>query len=328
MAVYEFDFEAETLDTFPSWMTRRWSTASSSPLVKSAASGGWSGLTKALTCTRASGTSRALATFNAIDADGDRATVKTRAIVYTGSTVTDSSAVWASVLRASGSAGNETGYVNNMRHHTTNGREISPLAYKSSTATTDGNQNSPNWADNTWYVVETDISGTTTTTIDIRVYAINNLDTPIITTQRVDTTSPITAAGWIGIGDFSPIFESSPSQISLIQVATGADNLPALTVPDAVMGVNLILHDRATKSLRINQTGIKYRYWDSPTATGVPLLEASNGTTNGSGVFLLNVDSVTAHSVGNLGYLDLYKSGATKDDDLNFSGRVLISDIS
>lgn len=308
MAQYEFDFESETLDTFPSWMTRRWNTSQSQPLVKSVFAGGLAGLTKALQKTKAAD-SRALISFNAIDADADRANAKIRSVIYSGSANGTGFAIytttWFAVFRASGSSGTETGYALGFTD-TSGVKSINVVKYSNGTPT----QNTKNftWGFNTWYVVEAEISGTTTTTIDVSVYSITDLVTPVFTTQHIDSSSPIQTAGWIGVGDFT-MAATDTTQHSKIQVATGASSLPPLTVP-STKGITLQLFNGASNVGAL--TGIQAAFFDQaePKDFLAPVFKTSTATTDASGNITLNVDAQTALSIGQNGFVVLYKLDA------------------
>lgn len=309
MAQYEFDFESETLDTFPTWLTRRWDTTQSQPLVKSAFSGGFPGLTKALQKTK-SANSRALASFNAIDADVDRANAKIRSIIYTGtgaSIYTTYTTLWAGVFRASGSAGSETGYAVTITANDSV-KKIGVIKYSGGVSLSDSGTTFT-WDDNTWYVLEAEISGTTTTTIDISLYSINDLVTPVHTKQHIDSSSAIQSAGWIGIGDFT-FGDITQTQHSKIQVATGASSLPPLTIP-STKGITLQLFNGASNVGAL--TGIQAAFFDQaePKDFLAPVFKTSTATTDSSGNITLNVDAQTALSIGQDGFLVLYKLDGT-----------------
>lgn len=309
MAQYEFDFESETLDTFPSWLTRRWNTSQSQPLVKAVSAGGLAGLTKALQKTKTANT-RALTSFNAIDADADRANTKIRTVVYTGSPPSGGvtyTTTWAAIFRASGSSGAEKGYVIGFSAASST-KNINVIKYNSG-ALTESTQNF-NWGSNTWYVLEAEISGTTTTTIDISLYSISDLVTPVYTRQYTDSSSPIQSAGWIGIGDFTYNDTSQQSQHSKIQVATGASSLPPLTVP-STKGITLQLFNGASNVGAL--TGIQAAFFDQaePKDFLAPVFKTSTATTDSSGNITLNVDAQTALSIGQNGFVVLYKLDGT-----------------
>lgn len=310
MAQYEFDFESETLDTFPSFLTRRWNTGQPQPVVKSAAAGGLSGLTKALEKAKTSANSRALTSFNAIDADADRANAKIRTVVFTGSrpgALATYTPVWAAVFRASGSSGSETGYAVGFTV-ASSVYKITFIKYNGGTST--DSQINFSWTDDTWYILESEISGTTTTTIDVSLYAISDPNTPIFTHQYTDSASPIQAAGWIGIGDFA-YGDSPQSQHSKIQVATGASSLPPLTGGTITKGVTLQLFDGASNVGAL--TDIQAAFFDQsePGDFLAPVFKTKTATTNSSGQVTLNVDAETSLSVGQNGCLVLYKLDGT-----------------
>lgn len=95
----------------------------------------------------------------------------------------------------------------------------------------------------------------------------------------------------------------------------------------ATKGIRITLNSRASLQPVPSVTSITARFWDSPTATGAPLLENSTESLDVSGVLEIDVNSVTSLPVGGYGYLVLYKAGATPEQDLHFAGRVPIVDL-
>lgn len=421
MAQYEIDFEALALDTYPSALTRRWVTSQPQPLVK-AAIATTLGFTKELRAQRGAAV-RELNSINAIDADADRATVKGRVLVHTGTgSGTSATPIWLGVVRASGSAGAENGYHFSLTRDS--GYRLNIGSYKSGTSATGLSASTTAWEQDTYYVAEWEVSGTSTTTLTLSLYALTDLDTPVSTHTRVDSSSPVTAAGWVGIGGFGST--AQPSHL-YVAVATGASDLPAApwdvptsdpvsfsgtvsaqswvedsaitpldlssyfagdltpfsyavttgTLPaglslnsstgvisgtpttpasavsivvtaiddesntaatnafnvtitsfvEAIRGVQVILHDRATQSPRASVTGITARWWDSPTAAGAPLLKTDSASTDAAGLLELDIESVTSLSLAGVGYLSIYKAGATPETDLHFASRLSVVDI-
>lgn len=93
--------------------------------------------------------------------------------------------------------------------------------------------------------------------------------------------------------------------------------------PVAVKGVRVQLSAGA-ESL----TGLSVRWWDDPTASGAPDYETDTETTDASRWLEIDLDSVTALDIDDLGYLLVIDPGANPEDDMVAAGRVPIADIS
>lgn len=109
--------------------------------------------------------------------------------------------------------------------------------------------------------------------------------------------------------------------------ATNAFNIAITDFVEAVRGVQVVLHDRATQSPRASVTGITARWWDSPTESGAPLLKTDTASTDAAGLLELDIESVTSLSLAGVGYLSIYKAGATPETDLHFASRLAVVDI-
>lgn len=95
----------------------------------------------------------------------------------------------------------------------------------------------------------------------------------------------------------------------------------------AVKGIRVTLHDSDRQPLS-SITNVTARWYDSATGAGAPELHTNSASINSSGMLELNIDSSTSLNVGGVGYLQLYKAGASPNDDLHFGGRVSVVDIS
>jgi len=73
-------------------------------------------------------------------------------------------------------------------------------------------------------------------------------------------------------------------------------------------------------------TGVTAMWWDASPPTGNPVLTTASESWDGSGVFLWTLTG-TSLAVGGTGHLMLFKAGATAPDDLAFSGRIVVKDI-
>ncbi|WP_090369220.1 putative Ig domain-containing protein [Nitrosospira sp. Nl5] len=112
--------------------------------------------------------------------------------------------------------------------------------------------------------------------------------------------------------------------------STADSNTFSIDIAAAIVstkGIQITLNSRASLEPVVSVTAITARFWDSATAAGAPLLKTDTASLDGSGVIELDIDSVTSLSVGDYGYLSLYKAGATPADDLHFAGRVPVVDI-
>ncbi len=74
-------------------------------------------------------------------------------------------------------------------------------------------------------------------------------------------------------------------------------------------------------------TGVTVMWWDASPPVGNPVMSTVLESWDGSGAFEWTLTS-TSLAVGGTGHLMIFKSGATKYDDVGFSGRVVVKDIS
>jgi hypothetical protein len=95
----------------------------------------------------------------------------------------------------------------------------------------------------------------------------------------------------------------------------------------AVKGATITLHTGTTPQASI--TDIVALWWDATTPSGAPDYSTTTASTDASGVLTLDLDVTTALSIGDNGFLLLYKlDGADHRDSLVFAGRVAVSDVS
>ena len=95
-----------------------------------------------------------------------------------------------------------------------------------------------------------------------------------------------------------------------------------------MIGVNLQLFDVATSQDSL--TGIQALWWDvtEPKDFSTPIGRSEIVTTDASGYINLDLSNVTGLSIGDYGFLTLYKLDAGDDEDsLVFSGKVITSNI-
>jgi len=94
----------------------------------------------------------------------------------------------------------------------------------------------------------------------------------------------------------------------------------------AVKGATITLHAGTTPQASI--ADIVALWWDATTPSGAPAYSTTTASTDASGVLTLDLDAVTALSIGDSGFLLLYKPDATDHrNSLVFAGRVAVSDI-
>jgi len=89
-------------------------------------------------------------------------------------------------------------------------------------------------------------------------------------------------------------------------------------------GINLVLSDRASGAPRASVTGIVYRWYDSTTAAGAPVVFGTAGTTDASGVFNLDL-AASSLDAGQVGYLVIFKQNGSAALDWHFSGRITVA---
>lgn len=93
-----------------------------------------------------------------------------------------------------------------------------------------------------------------------------------------------------------------------------------------VRGVAVTLYNGSTAQASL--TGIRALWWDATAPTGAPDFESTTETTDATGLLSINIESVTSLSVGQNGFLLLYKlDGADHRNSLAFAGQVTTSDI-
>lgn len=98
------------------------------------------------------------------------------------------------------------------------------------------------------------------------------------------------------------------------------------TAAGAVKGATITLYNAAT--LQANLTSILALWWDATSPSGAPVYSTSSASTNSSGVLSLNINAVTTLSVGQSGFLLLYKlDGSDHKNSLVFAGRVAVTEI-
>ena len=129
---------------------------------------------------------------------------------------------------------------------------------------------------------------------------------------------------------YSVSFESLQQYpyLSLDNVAAlGSGMILALdTLGLAAAIATITLHAGTTPQASISN--VVALWWDATAPSGAPDYSTTTASTDASGVLTLDIDSTTALSIGDSGFLLLYKLDATDHrDSLVFAGRVAVSDI-
>lgn len=98
------------------------------------------------------------------------------------------------------------------------------------------------------------------------------------------------------------------------------------TLSSSSPGISLTLYDNETA--QANVTGITWLWWDATDPSGAPAGSGTTESTDGSGVLQVDLSAFTTLSIGQTGFLLLWKADATNDEDsLAFAGRVDVVNI-
>jgi hypothetical protein len=117
--------------------------------------------------------------------------------------------------------------------------------------------------------------------------------------------------------------DAAANDSNIVSSAQFTTNAPA-----AVEGVSFTLYQSDGATPAADLTNLVALWWDSATPTGAPAIEATNESTDGSGVYTMDV-SVGALAVGQDGFLLLYDlDGADHRDSLVYAGKETVVDIS
>lgn len=169
---------------------------------------------KVLRVTTGGSNNRALLSLNAIDSDPDRATAKVRALIRIN-TVASNSTVLGLGARASGGTTSETGAVMAAGLSGSSSEQVRTFSYNNASPTSSQNAGSNAWSTGNFFWVALDVDGTSNTG-SIRTEA-----NPSTIVNSTSETTPITAAGWIGLFSFS---DGNTIDVAKITVATGTDD--------------------------------------------------------------------------------------------------------
>lgn len=198
-----------------------------------------------------------------------------------------------------------------------------PLPYSSGSIAITFNGTAPNQSGNVGTLFNFDIKPFFSGTQTPFAYSVQagTLPVGLSLTNGVITGNPTTAETKSGI-----VIRGTDSGS-----ATADSNAFSITISTAsivVKGIKIILNTRATLLPVGAMSNITARYWDSPTASGAPLVKTDTATISASGEIVIDIDGATSLPIGGTGYLSLYKQGAAPENDLHFAGRVPVSDIS
>lgn len=276
---------------------------------------------------------------NAVDADAGRAEFEVTALIKMAN-ITNSATGLMLVGRASGGAASETlagaGFI---RSGTISDRAYNGLSYNAGASGFFGTiDNAGLWTAGSVYWARVRTNGS-----DFTLTLADGADpSNILKTWTGTEAQGVTAAGWIGIFTFHKSLtwdvyavgigtngDAAPVHVFLDGAATAsASAVGSLTTGAApVKGISLALYNGATPQASV--TGITAVWWDTatPSAFAAPVYSATTASTDASGVLTLDLDADTALSIGQSGFLVLYKAGASAADDLVFAGRLAVQDI-
>jgi hypothetical protein len=211
MTTYSTSFDSYTADVQPSDWTARWVTTSQNYLTRSKAGteGG-----KVLEHTGSS-SAKHLVTWDAVDADANRANVEILARVRpSGSSVE----LPRLTVRGSGASGAENGY---LLLFSTSGVNYQLQKFVSGASTNLGSAVSFSPAANTWYYIRLRVNGTS---LQARVWKDGENEPSTWSVSATD--SAVSAAGWVGIGNQDP---TGTRDIDWFSVGTNGDTAPLTT---------------------------------------------------------------------------------------------------
>lgn len=220
MAQYFTDFSEYTTGAQPSDWTPRWVTTNAVWEVR--ADGGATG-GKYLFHQRTSGAARSAISWDAIDADADRANVE---IVFRWRSSAQGTSRMQSLLRGSGSGSTETGYIHGWAFGSFSG--VHAAYYNNGSFTRFGEDARTGIAGGTWMITRARINGS-----DHKVKHWVASDPEPVDWDIEETDSTITAAGWVGLHQFSNL---SDYEVDWVGVGTNGDSAPMSAVVDPPQG--------------------------------------------------------------------------------------------
>lgn len=212
MTTYSTSFDSYTADVQPSDWTARWVTASNTWATRSKAS------TEGGKVLENTGTvdGRHLLSWDAVDADANRADAEVLARVRSSSTTFGQLRL---IVRGSGSAASETGYI--VEIPSTAGADMRISKWVSGAQTNLGTAHSLTFATNAWYYVRFRANGTS---LKAKVW-LDGTSEP--SAWHIDITdSSISAAGWIGVGNLE---STGTRDFDWVSIGTNGDTAPLST---------------------------------------------------------------------------------------------------
>lgn len=214
MAIYQTNFGGYALDAQPSDWSARWVTSNSTWAVRadSGAAGG-----KRLEHTATADAQRLLS-WDVIDADSGRADVEVLAKFRSTYSSTTQRELIHLIARASGAAGDETGYRVNLSRSTStlaSNRRIRLQKLVNGTITDLAQVNDLPYEANKWYWLRFRVNGTN---LQARFWAEGETEPAGWTVTATD--GDITAAGWAGVGRFS---QNNIVDWDYVNIATAGD---------------------------------------------------------------------------------------------------------
>jgi uncharacterized phage protein (TIGR02218 family) len=218
MATYSTHFGGYTTDAAPSDWTARWATAGSTWTVRAdaATTGG-----KYLEHTRTT-TDERLLSWDAIDSDANRDNAEIF-VRFRSSTLTSGKELYL-VLRGSGAATTETGYV----FYNVNQIQVRVAKFSGGTLTTIATLGIPSLVSNSWYSVRFRVNGSD---LKAKIWASEHVTEPA--GWDIETTdATITGAGWVGVGNRSA---SGTRKFDDVAVGTNGDTA-AFPASDSLRG--------------------------------------------------------------------------------------------
>lgn len=215
MTAYYTEFDGYTVDAQPSDWTVRWGATNSSWAVKSDSAAGAS---RRLEHTSSADGHRLLS-WDSIDADANRANVEVLARVQVHNITGGAAHQVTLVARGSGSSGSENAYLLSFASSSTGGLRLRKLV--SGTVTNLGTEHVGTivFAADKWYWMRFRVNGTT---LQGKIW--EDGDAEPADWQVSATDSSISAAGWVGVGNFEST--GTTRDFDYVSIGTNGDAAP------------------------------------------------------------------------------------------------------
>lgn len=259
-----------------------------------------------------------LISLDAVDSDGDRATVEV--IARTKHSSGSGTVHQGIAVRGAGTSSAATGYV--LFHEADNKVRIS--RFPNSNTRNDLVVATPISATTGTYLYQKfQVTGTNPTLLKGKMWTGVLGDEPASWDVEYSDSaaSRIESAGWIGL------FKRSGLDYSWdwIGIGTGGDSAPTELPAVGSKGVEVTLY--ADDVARSSVTGITAMWWDSSPPTGNPVLTTSSASTTVAGVLALDISGSTSLAVGDSGYLMVYKlDGSDEKNSIAWQGELVVVD--